>query len=466
LKKVLLSVLIIELLVLTTCINDSGTNTSVSVDIKEIKSRGKIIAVTNYNTTDYFVYKGTPMGFQFEMLKRYAEYTGMQLEIIASNDMDNVTQMLLEGKCDIIAMNMPVTLEHSKYVAFTNPLMQTRQVLVQRSRDYSNKEENTELIKNPLNLAGKTVVVQRGTAFAQRLKNLSGEIGQHIDIIEVSENQEQLIQFVASGEIDYTVCDEYTALVNQKYFSNLDVETYISFPQNIAWAVRKSSNDLMSNLNTFLDHEKRNGMLAILKNKYYQNQWSAAIVNSDYFVLNSGQLSPYDDIIKKYSEELQWDWRLLAALIYQESNFDPSVKSYKGAIGLMQIMPNTALLYGVDTIKISRPVTNIAIGVKYLKWLDKKLENFVSNKEERIKFILAAYNIGIGHIYDAQLLAKKYGKNMARWDDVKEFMLNKSLPKYYQDSVVQFGYCNGSQTNYYVTGVLSCYMHYKNITSR
>lgn len=464
-KRFLHFLFFIGFLVLTTCISDSGINTNVNVDIAEIKSRGKIVAVTNYNTTDYFVYKGTPMGFQFEILQRYAESTGIQLELIASNDMDDVTQMLLEGKCDVIAINMPVTLEHSKYLSFTNSLMQTRQVLVQRKRDYSQQEGSAEAIRNPLDLAGKSIVVQRGTAYAKRLHNLSDEIGQKIDIVEVPEDEEQLIQFVAGGEIDFTVCDENTAIVNQKLFPQLDVETYVSFPQNMAWAVRKSSNELLGSLNSFIDREMKNGMVSILKNKYYQNQWTAAIVNSDYFVLNTGQLSPYDDLIKKYSEELQWDWRLLAALIYQESNFNPSVKSYRGAIGLMQLMPNTASLYGIDTNSVKRPLTNISTGVKYLKWLDNKFLSIVPNKDERVKFVLAAYNIGIGHILDAQLLTKKYGKNMEKWDDVKEYLLNKSMPKYYQDTLVRFGYCKGVQTYNYVAGVLSCFMHYKNITS-
>jgi membrane-bound lytic murein transglycosylase F len=186
------------------------------------------------------------------------------------------------------------------------------------------------------------------------------------------------------------------------------------------------------------------------------------MVNSNYFVLNSGKISPYDEEIKRYSEQLHWDWRLLASLIKQESNFNPGIKSWAGAYGLMQIMPSTAQLFGFDSAR--SPQTNIAIGVKLLKWLDKRFYYIVPDKVERLKFVLAAYNVGIGHVIDAQLLAQKYHKNMQKWDDVKIFLLNKSKPRYYKDPVVRFGYCNGVQPCNYVTEVLSRFQHYKNLT--
>jgi membrane-bound lytic murein transglycosylase F len=468
LKAIFASILLFFFIVLTTCIHDTQVNTKVHIDLKEIKKRGKIIAITNYNTIDYFIYQGQPLGFQFELLQSFAEYSGLQLEIIAANEMDDLTSKLLNGESDIVAVSMPITSEQSKYISFTDPLMQSRQVLVQRKpsnwKNLSASEISNGLINSPLEMGGKTIVVQKGSAYAQRLKNISSEIGKEIEVIEVPDDEEQLIQFVAGGEIDYTVCDERIAQVNQTYFPQLDVNTVISFPQNLAWGVRKNSKKLLEELNAWLVQYKNSTKLAIIYNKYFQNQWSAKMVNSDYFVLNSGHLSPYDEEIKKYSEELHWDWRLLASLIYQESNFNPSVKSYAGAYGLMQITTATAQRFGVDSAK--SPSQNLKVGVMLLKWLDKKLGAIISDPNERIKFVLAAYNVGIGHVIDAQLLAKKYGKDMTKWDEVKEFLRNKSKPQYYNDPLVKFGYCGGVQTINYVSEIIGRFKHYKNITSR
>lgn len=454
---------------LTTCIRDSKVNTHVNMDIKEIRERGKLVAITNFNTTDYFIYSGQPMGFEFELLQRFAEYSGLQLEIIVSNDMADLTSKLLNGQCDIIAVAMPVTSNNSKFLSFAEPLMQSRQVLVQRKPDnwkqLTANEIANQLIKSPIELSKKTIVVQRGTAYAQRLRNIANETGNKIEIIEVPEDEEQIIQFVAGGEVDFTVCDERIAQVNQRSYPQIDASCVVSFPQNLSWAVRKNSGKLLQELNTWLKQYKRSQQYALLYAKYYQNQWTAQMVNSDYFVLNSGRLSPYDDYIKCYSDQLHWDWRLLASLIYQESNFNPAVQSYAGAYGLMQITPATAIRFGINNVHSAAPNTNMAVGVMLLNWLDKKMQLYVTDPNERIKFVLAAYNIGLGHIFDAQLLAKKYGKNMDKWDEVKEFLLNKSFPKYYNDPLVKFGYCGGVQTVNYVADVLSRFKHYKNITS-
>ncbi|HOK51209.1 MAG TPA: transporter substrate-binding domain-containing protein [Bacteroidales bacterium] len=431
----------------------------VNVDMPQIKQRGRLIVATIYNTVDYFVYRGTPMGFQFEMLRDYAEYSGLELEIVVRDDVQEITKMLVEGQCDLVAINMPVTSVYKQFFTFTTPLMTARQVLVQR---YDSLEYKLA-VNSIYDLDDKTIVVPRGSAYAQRLRNLALESGIRIHVVEVPENEEQLIRMVATGEIDYTITTDLLAQVNQKYFSFLHTSVEISFPQNLAWAVRRSSPQLLTSLNQFIEVQRQTARLAILRNKYYQNQWASYMVNSDYFVLHTGILSPYDDLIRKYSEELGWDWRLLAALIYQESNFNAQSKSHRGALGLMQLLPATALLFGADTVALQRPATNIAVGVKYLKWLDARLKPLVPNKEERIKFVLAAYNIGIGHIFDAQMLAKKYGKRLDRWADVREFLLNKRFPQYYTDPLVKFGQCWGNQTDNYVSAVLSAYMHYKNL---
>jgi membrane-bound lytic murein transglycosylase F len=186
------------------------------------------------------------------------------------------------------------------------------------------------------------------------------------------------------------------------------------------------------------------------------------MITSDYFSLASGKISAYDQAIKKYSDQIGWDWRLLAAMIYQESRFDPNAQSWAGAFGLMQLMPNTAKRFGVE--RNSPPDQHIRAGAEFIQWLNDRFKDKIPDEQERIKFILASYNIGYGHIFDAMNLAEKYGKDPKIWDkNVDEFLMMKSNPKYYMDPVVKYGYCRGIETYNFVSEVLERFTDYKNI---
>lgn len=438
-----------------------------NIDLEDIKELGKIVAVTDYNSTEYFIYRGEPMGYQYDLLNALAIHLDVKLEVIVENEIEKTFEYLNSGKCDLIALNLTVTNERSKSINFTIPHSQTHQVLIQRKPENWRRIHpeilDKSLITNPIDLAGKQVFVRENSAYAARLYNLAEEIGDSIQINEVSENSEQLIRLVANGEIDYTVCDQNIAMVNQTYYPILDVRTAISFPQNLAWAVRKKgSDDLLKNINEWLAEYRKTTEFAVIYNKYFKNQKSKERVESDYFAIGSGRISPFDEHIKRYSDSLGWDWLLLASLIYQESRFNPKVHSWAGAYGLMQLMPSTATRYRVS--QDSPPEKNIEAGTKFLKWLDNVFLDKVSDDRERIKFVLASYNVGLGHILDARSLARKNGKDPEIWDDnVAFYLLNKSNPEYYHDPVVKYGYCRGDETFNYVIEILERYDHYRNI---
>lgn len=435
--------------------------------LEKIKKNGKITALFDFNSTNYFIYKGEPMGYQYEMMKLLAENLGVKLEVVVENDISKYFEMLNTNKCDILAVNLTITKERNAEIDFTIPHSQTRQVLIQRKPENWNKlterEYESMLIRNQLDLAGKTIYVQKKSSYLSRLHNLSDEIGDTIFIKELDDLElEQLIQLVAKGEIDYTIADENVALVNQTYYPIIDVQTAISFPQNQAWGLRKDDDTLRVAINKWLEKYKFSRDYSLLYAKYFKNKRSVGIVESDYYALTSGKISIYDDYIKEYSKIVEWDWRLLASMIYQESKFDPSVESWAGAYGLMQLMPTTAHRYGVD--QKSAPNENIRAGVRFIKWLDQRFEkNGIKPEEERIKFVLASYNVGLGHVLDAQRLAEKYGKDPKKWDrNVDEFILKKSNPKYFLDPVVEYGYCRGEETYNYVFQIIDRYEHYKN----
>jgi membrane-bound lytic murein transglycosylase F len=173
-----------------------------------------------------------------------------------------------------------------------------------------------------------------------------------------------------------------------------------------------------------------------------------------------GQISEYDQAIKKTAKKIGWDWRLLASLIHQESHFIPDLESEKGAFGLMQLMPVVMERYEIDYN--ATPEEQIEVGGKLIQHLEKCLHNKVTDSAERVKFVLAAYNAGLGHVYDAQRLAEKYGKSPDIWEDnVDFFILNKSKPEYYNDSCCRNGYLRGTETYSFVESVLKKHKQYK-----
>jgi membrane-bound lytic murein transglycosylase F len=184
------------------------------------------------------------------------------------------------------------------------------------------------------------------------------------------------------------------------------------------------------------------------------------MVKSDYYAPSTGKISQWDDLIQTYSSGISWDWRLLASLIYQESRFDPNVRSWAGAYGLMQVMPVTGRSLGIDIT--ASPSNNIKAGTIYLAQLHSIFDPRIKDENERIKFILASYNAGPGHILDAMRLADKHGMDPQVWDDVAVWLKKKSDPRYFNDSVVKNGYFTGIESVNFVTDILERFERYKN----
>jgi membrane-bound lytic murein transglycosylase F len=327
----------------------------------------------------------------------------------------------------------------------------------------SSSAVESKLLRNQPDLAGKTVFVQKSSSHAERLRELANEIGKPVTIVEIPYESEELIQLVESGDIDYAVCDENIALVNATYYPDIDVSTIVSFPQSLAWGLRKKHSEmLLTELDNWITTFRRTQTYSILYAKYFRNSRSSSIVKSDYYALNTGKISQWDDIIKIYSKSIKWDWRLLASLICQESRFIPDVKSRVGAYGLMQVMPETGKNFGIDITK--SPKNNILAGAKYIERLHSIFDPKIPDPDERTRFILAAYNAGPGHIFDAMKLAEKNGMDPKKWEgNVAIWLLKKSEPQFYNDAVVKNGFFKGKESVAFVNEVLNRYEHYKNI---
>lgn len=437
----------------------------VKIDLDEIKQRGKLTVITGFNPLSYFIYKGNPMGYDYELLNMFVNELGIDLEIFVVHDFDSVFHYLNSGKGDIIALGLTVTKDGRRKAAFSHPHMEVHQVLVQRKPDTWRRLNYDQvldsLITDTYQLAGKTVHVRWNSPHMNKMFELVEEIGSEIDLVPVKGevSSDELIRMVAEKEIDYTIADENVALLAGTYFQNIDARTAISEPQGLAWAVRKNSPNLLAALNAWLDKTRKSEEYNLVYKKYFTSKKQLAKwAKSDIFSLTESRLSAYDELIRRYARRIGWDWRLLASLIYEESHFNPESCSWAGAEGLMQLMPATGYRFGAQ--ELSNPEQNIYAGTAYLSWLEKFWKDIP--EQERIYFVLASYNAGESHVRDAIRLAEKYGADPQKWaDNVEKYLRLKSNSKYYNDPVVKSGYCRGEVTSRYVKEVIERYNHYK-----
>ncbi len=442
-------------------------NTSPTVVLDSVFARKKLRAATDYGSVNYLIYRGEPIGFQYELLKDLTTDLGIDLELIIQADINKAKEMLNNYDIDLLAMGLTVTNERIEQFSFTTPIITTRQVLVQRKPDgYLSMETADEIeshmLRNPLDLAGKEIHIQDGTIFKNRLDILSNEIADTIKVIIDPRDVEDLIYAVSTGEIDYTVSDEHIAKVNSRYYHNIDVNTPLSFPQKISWAVKKGQTGIVDTINNWLDQFTKTLRYRLLYNKYFKNIRSGKIVRSQYNSYTGGSLSPFDDEIKRASEIIGWDWKLLASMIYQESEFKPNVRSWVGAYGLMQLMPHVMEEYDIDTTASAEQ--QIIAGVKHLRSIDRQIPDEINDSTERIKFLLASYNCGLGHVLDARRLAVKFGKDPNIWSqNVDSCILNLSEKEYYHDPVVYNGYVRGSETFNFVQEIIERYYIYSEL---
>jgi membrane-bound lytic murein transglycosylase F len=439
------------------------------VELGEIIERGYITAIMDNSSTGLFLYKGRPMGYEYELLSLYAESLGIELRFEITPDLAEGFEKLNNGYGDILAYNLTITKKRKEKISFTQFHNLVKQVLIQRKpdnwRDMKLHEIEKSLVRNTVDLIGQEVYVRKSSSYVSRLKNLSDEIGGDIMIIEDFPDLETegMIRKVANGEIKFTVADEDVALVNARYYPNIDVKTAISFPQQIAWGVRKNADSLRMSLNGWIEQMKKTPDYYAIYDKYFKStKASKARLKSDLFSMNDDQISPYDSLIKNAADEIGWDWRMLAAQISKESKFDPKAKSWAGALGLMQLIPINAKEYGIKNIY--DPAENIRGGKEHIKWLQGVWKKQIADTLECQKFILASYNVGLGHVEDAVRLTKKYGNDTLIWDgNVAEYILKKTESKYYNDPVVKYGYCRGEEPFQYVIDILTLYQQYQQL---
>jgi membrane-bound lytic murein transglycosylase F len=454
-------------------------------DLADIIDGDTLVVATRFNSTSYFLYRGEPMGYEYELLRRFAEEHNVHLRMVVARDFDEMLELLRTGDADILAARLFPDGRMAGRVAFTEPLFETRRVLVQRSAPpeegaqtdtqeraltdpewgFDVPEEVTvraRLVQRSTELAGETVHVAEESGAHRQLIELSDSIEGTIEIVEVDADvmTETLIRQVAAGAVEFTVSRENVALLKQEAYTNIEVRPVVGPPVGLVWGVRRGAPELLRVLDEWIAGERDGEAFNAIYRKYYVDRRGYRERElSEYLTAQTGRLSQWDDLILREATAIGWDWRLLASLMYQESLFNPRARSWAGAMGLLQLMPATAREVGVRDPW--DPEDNVAGGARYLQWLEGRWDDEIPDPDQRLRFVLASYNVGRGHVMDAQRLAEKHGDDPLVWDQVAHWLLMKSKREYFTDPVVRFGYARGLEPVTYVRKILDRFQHYQ-----
>jgi membrane-bound lytic murein transglycosylase F len=414
------------------------------VTLQKIKQTGVITVATRNSAHCYYLYRDQPMGFEYELAQAFAEYLGVRLQIKIVDKWSDMVAALSNGSAAFIAASMPITSKRQTQVAFSDGYMEVAQNIITHRKNTG--------IKEAADLSGKTIDVRKGTVYQQRLDELKKQginlaIRLHDDL-----PVEELIQKVADGQIDFTIANSNIISINRRNFPGVVSTGSINDGMQLAWAVYPKSRKLLEQINAFLHMINKNGKFDEIYNKYYGD-----IDDFDYVDLEAfhrrikNKLSRYSPFIKAAAKKHGFDWRFIAAQIYQESHLNPWAKSQAGARGLMQILPSTAKDLGIADL--FDPVQNINAGVQHLKDLYDQFDQ--AHGEDRLLISLAAYNIGQGHINDARDLAKKKGLDPDKWESLSKTLPLLQYRKYFMNT--QYGFCRGTEPIRYIKQILIYY---------
>ena len=417
-------------------------------DLDEIFASDTLRVATMRGATSYFVYRNQTQGYNYELISDFARHLNLALDIRLVNTEQELIDLLSAGKIDVIAYNLVETKERKTDFYFVFPRFQTHKVLIQRA--------GRNALQNASQLAGKTVYASENSIFHRRLQALNKEIGGTIRIAFAPDSltTHDLIRMTLDREIDYTTAFFRDAAVHRIYHPLLDYHIPLGFAQYSGWLISKNSPDLLAVFQYWAELPATKRLQWHLENRHIvRNRYLA----SQRTPTRQRTISPYDDLFRQFAPIIGWDWQLLAAVAFHESSFDSLAVSPAGASGVMQLMPRTAEIFGLDSVTVFNPEKNIRAAVYYLRELNRLFRE-VENRDERIKFILAAYNAGRSHIFDAMALARRYGKNPHIWyNNVAYFLYQKRNPYFHRNPLVRHGAFNAWETIRFVDNVLNTY---------
>ena len=437
-------------------------NPALSRDLEQIKASGTLRMITRYNASSYFVHRGGQAGFDYELCLRFARRLGLALEVVIPEPGEDLISLLNSGRGDVICAGLSHTADLDLYVDATRPVTFVRKVVVLPPDDP--RPATLEA------LAGLTLTLPAHDPYLNELVRLREASGLDIAIqpghplVEV----EELIAHVSRGEIPATVADDVVVEAVRSYLDgDVRLGPVLGERQPVVWLVRRNSPELRSELNGYLKEnfqllpggaDRRSQDYGIIYDRYFRNPRSIRNFQQEVDRPDmSGRISRFDEMVRNQAAAQGLDWRLVTALIYQESRFYPRAVSKAGARGLMQVMPAFA---GPQVDSLFVPEANIRAGLRLMKgtW-----EGFAYlDSLERLRFTLATYHAGIGHLTDA----RRMGMDVNLDPNVWEGSLTETLPRLAQRrwySQTRHGYYRGHETVRYVEEILNRYRMYKRL---
>jgi len=405
--------------------------------LSQILKKGELTVITRNNAHCYYSYRDQEMGFEYDLAKAFADYLGVGLNIRIADKWEGMIPDLMNKSGDLIAASMTITPSRSQKVLFSKSYMDIQQHLI------VHRDNNT--IRSRDDLSGQVVHTRKGTSYQERLEVLKSQIPDLTIVLHADVPTEEFIRQVAEKEIDITVADSNIALLNRRYYPQTIMAAPLGEAEALGWAVHPQAHQLLDKIDQFFKHIKSNGQFQELRRQYY-----AEVESFDYFDLKvyhrrlATRLPKYQPILMAAAREYGFDWRLIAAQMYQESHFRQYARSHAGAYGLMQLTRRTAKSFGVT--KLYDPEQNIYAGIQHLRNLYDYF--IIESESDRMDIAMAAYNIGQGHVRDAQKLAITLRMDPNRWSSLKKVLPLLRYRRYYKDTT--YGYCRGTEPVAYI----------------
>lgn len=401
---------------------------------------------------DFYLLRGEMMGLEYQKAVDFAQAHDLALDVEIERSLDSLLWRLEHGEIDLCITPLALSRTHLEQYAFGGIIDTASLVLVQR-------RSKEAVVSNLSELAGKRVWTEAGGAAELRLHQIEEEIGASIEIVpsDSLSMEELLVQMGTEEGMDFLLVDEHLGQLGVRYFPTLNADLRVSAPIKYGWALCKENSSLKEQLDSYFLPTEREGHYSRLRdqNSHLQSYIQEHAGAEERVHLTQGAISQYDALFQREGARLPWHWTVLAAIAYHESRFRSDVVGWSGARGLMGIMPRTGASYGATKEQLLRPEVSVRVAVDCLLEVRKSFTN-VPNEEAQLCFTLAAYNAGLGHVQDAMRLARKYNAPDSIWNGgVREYILLKSHPEYYNDPEARFGYLRGKETANYVDDVMS-----------
>nr|WP_311521658.1 transglycosylase SLT domain-containing protein [uncultured Porphyromonas sp.] len=401
---------------------------------------------------DFYLLRGEMMGLEYQKAVDFAQAHELVLDVQIERSLDSLLWRLEQGEIDLCITPLAMSRGNLERFSFGGIIDTASLVLVQR-------KAKEGMISNLSELGGKKVWIDAGGAAEVRLHQIEEEIGENIEVVpsDSLSMEELLVQMGTEEGIDFLLVDEHLGQLGMRYFPSLNADLRVSAPIKYGWALCKENNSLKKQLDTYFLTDEKLGHYSRLRdqNSHLQSYIQEFAMVTERVQLTQGVISQYDALFEKEGARLPWHWTVLAAIAYHESRFRSDVVGWSGARGLMGIMPRTGASYGATKEELLRPEVSIRVAVDCLLEVRKSFGD-MTDEATQLSFTLAAYNAGLGHVQDAMRLARKHHAPDSIWQGgVREYILLKSHPEYYNDPVVRFGYLRGKETANYVDDVMN-----------